>query len=77
MHFGLLTLGLLSGGTAAIGAFNFGGGMLVAFLCYAVFGFGAVFLSAVIWAMAPMRQEMRAAPVAIPPILRPRALPDR
>lgn len=53
MHFGFLSIGLISGGTAAVAAFNLGGGLFSAILCYSFFGFGAVYLGAFIWAMTP------------------------
>ena len=63
MHFGLFFVGLLAGGTAAVAAFDHGGGMVTAVLAYALCSLGSVFFAAVIWALAP-------AP-------RPAALPDR
>lgn len=62
MHYGFLSLGLLSGATAAAAAFHLGGGMFVAIIFYMVFSFCAVCLAAIIWALGPSK-----APVMIRP----------
>ena len=78
MHYGLLIVGLLSGGTAAVAAFELGAGMAVAILCYAAFGFGAVSFAAVIWAMVPQNTPALVPPRAVtPPYLRLPGSPDR
>lgn len=53
MHFGFLSIGLLSGITAAIAAFSLSGSMFFAILCYAFFSFTAVCFGALIWAISP------------------------
>lgn len=53
MHFGLLLLGLLGGGTAAIAILGHGSSLHLALLAYVVFGFGAVCFAALIWAIGP------------------------